>query len=255
MLFEDTLNVELILQGKTGVLTNVVLPFQSIEQVDEPRTDATCGKGQGAQVHVQGRAEQMSAMKKSFDISWDTYTVVISTSSPGEYMRLYRHVTTCSLAAGLRGIIVLLMTLSIVSGCSEDKPVVLGALLTMSTEAGPSQDGLDVRDGMLLAVDELNDRGGIQGSRIELGGAGRALGPGHSPARVLGAGSELLALGYVHYAQPRFPGRRGLGRGAAGTAVRRSHLGGGDHPRPRVGLQVLARYPETGRFPHFPDPQ
>ena len=40
MLFEDAPEVELIWQGKTSEVTNVVLPFQSIEQIDEPRADA-----------------------------------------------------------------------------------------------------------------------------------------------------------------------------------------------------------------------
>jgi DNA modification methylase len=37
MLFADAPEVELIWQGKTSEVTNVVLPFQSIEQIDEPR--------------------------------------------------------------------------------------------------------------------------------------------------------------------------------------------------------------------------
>lgn len=36
-LFSDAPEVELIWQGKTNEVTNVVLPFQSIEQIDEPR--------------------------------------------------------------------------------------------------------------------------------------------------------------------------------------------------------------------------
>jgi adenine-specific DNA-methyltransferase len=38
-LFADAPEVELIWQGKTNELTNVVLPFQSIEQIDEPRSE------------------------------------------------------------------------------------------------------------------------------------------------------------------------------------------------------------------------
>ena len=37
LLFEDKREVELVWNGKTGEVTNVVLPFQVIEQVDEPR--------------------------------------------------------------------------------------------------------------------------------------------------------------------------------------------------------------------------
>src|SRR3989338_6380613 len=38
-LFEDKREVELVWNGKTSEVTNVVLPFQVIEQVDEPRAD------------------------------------------------------------------------------------------------------------------------------------------------------------------------------------------------------------------------
>lgn len=39
LLFEDKREVELVWNGKTNEITNVVLPFQSIEQVDEPRSE------------------------------------------------------------------------------------------------------------------------------------------------------------------------------------------------------------------------
>ena len=41
LLFADTPQVELIWQGKTSEVASVVLPFQSIEQIDEPRSEAT----------------------------------------------------------------------------------------------------------------------------------------------------------------------------------------------------------------------
>jgi hypothetical protein len=37
LLFEDKREVELVWNGKTNEVCNVVLPFQTIEQVDEPR--------------------------------------------------------------------------------------------------------------------------------------------------------------------------------------------------------------------------
>jgi DNA modification methylase len=40
LLFDDKREVELVWNGKTNDVCNVVLPFQTIEQVDEPRTDA-----------------------------------------------------------------------------------------------------------------------------------------------------------------------------------------------------------------------
>ena len=39
LLFEDKREVELIWNGKTGDVCNIVLPFQVIEQVDEPRSE------------------------------------------------------------------------------------------------------------------------------------------------------------------------------------------------------------------------
>ena len=37
LLFEDKHEVELVWNGKTNEVCNIVLPFQTIEQVDEPR--------------------------------------------------------------------------------------------------------------------------------------------------------------------------------------------------------------------------
>ena len=41
LLFEDKREVELVWNGKTNEVSNIVLPFQVIEQVDEPRAEAT----------------------------------------------------------------------------------------------------------------------------------------------------------------------------------------------------------------------
>lgn len=43
LLFNDDREVELLWNGKTNEVTNVVLPFQVIEQIDEPRNDAKFG--------------------------------------------------------------------------------------------------------------------------------------------------------------------------------------------------------------------
>jgi hypothetical protein len=39
LLFEDKRQVELVWNGKTNTVCNLVLPFQTIEQVDEPRAE------------------------------------------------------------------------------------------------------------------------------------------------------------------------------------------------------------------------
>ncbi len=43
LLFNDDREVELLWNGKTNEVTNVVLPFQTIEQIDEPRSDEKFG--------------------------------------------------------------------------------------------------------------------------------------------------------------------------------------------------------------------
>ncbi len=43
LLFEDDREVELVWNGKTSEITNVVLPFQTIEQIDEPRSEEKFG--------------------------------------------------------------------------------------------------------------------------------------------------------------------------------------------------------------------
>ncbi|MEK9183656.1 MAG: site-specific DNA-methyltransferase, partial [Patescibacteria group bacterium] len=43
LLFNDDREVELVWNGKTNEVTNVVLPFQTIEQIDEPRSDGKIG--------------------------------------------------------------------------------------------------------------------------------------------------------------------------------------------------------------------
>jgi hypothetical protein len=47
LLFEDKRQVELVWNGKTNAVCNVVLPFQTIEQVDEPRAELLTDIQQG----------------------------------------------------------------------------------------------------------------------------------------------------------------------------------------------------------------
>ncbi|WP_449246914.1 site-specific DNA-methyltransferase [Desulfarculus baarsii] len=44
LLFEDKREVELVWNGKTGEVCNIVLPFQTIEHVDEPRAENKAGQ-------------------------------------------------------------------------------------------------------------------------------------------------------------------------------------------------------------------
>jgi hypothetical protein len=43
-LFKEPREAELIWPGKTHEVTNVVLPFQSIEQIDEPRSETAAAQ-------------------------------------------------------------------------------------------------------------------------------------------------------------------------------------------------------------------
>ena len=50
LLFDDDREVELLWNGKTSEVCNVLLPFQVIEQVDEPRSEGA----------VKGMCQQLS---------------------------------------------------------------------------------------------------------------------------------------------------------------------------------------------------
>jgi DNA modification methylase len=55
LLFDTDNEVELLWNGKTNEVTNTVLPFQFIEQIDEPRSDGKFGNNQGSLFDTTGR--------------------------------------------------------------------------------------------------------------------------------------------------------------------------------------------------------
>jgi DNA modification methylase len=55
LLFKDTQEVELVWNGKTNEVTNVVLPFQVIEQIDEPREGREFGDDRGTLFDMSGK--------------------------------------------------------------------------------------------------------------------------------------------------------------------------------------------------------
>lgn len=68
LLFDDKREVELVWNGKTNEVTNVVLPFQIIEQVDEPRAEAPRHHDplfDWAGVSVDSRGRQLNELKAS----------------------------------------------------------------------------------------------------------------------------------------------------------------------------------------------
>src|SRR3989344_5178412 len=60
LLFDDKREVELVWHGKSGEITNVVLPFQIIEQVDEPRREKDSSEKQLTLFGVDDRGRQLS---------------------------------------------------------------------------------------------------------------------------------------------------------------------------------------------------
>src|SRR5258708_32157109 len=58
LLFEDKREVELVWNGKTSEVCNIVLPFQVIEQVDEPRAETL--KEQPSLFNMDERGRQLT---------------------------------------------------------------------------------------------------------------------------------------------------------------------------------------------------
>ena len=59
LLFGDKREVELVWNGKTGDICNVVLPFQIIEHVDEPRPETTKTLQSNIFELIDGRGRQL----------------------------------------------------------------------------------------------------------------------------------------------------------------------------------------------------
>ena len=78
LLFDDDREVELVWNGKTNDVTNVVLPFQTIEQIDEPRSEKDI-KLQQSLFDVRGR--QMSDWTNK--LIWGDNKLVLSSLKNG----------------------------------------------------------------------------------------------------------------------------------------------------------------------------
>src|SRR5665213_3481317 len=78
LLFGETQEVELLWNGKTNEVTNVVLPFQVIEQIDEPRSDAKFGN-QNSLFDTSGR--QISGWTNK--LIWGDNKLVLSSLKNG----------------------------------------------------------------------------------------------------------------------------------------------------------------------------
>lgn len=79
LLFEDKREVELVWNGKTNEVTNVSLPFQTIEQVDEPRSESDL-KLQSSLFDTSGR--QISGWTNK--LIWGDNKLVLSSLKNGQ---------------------------------------------------------------------------------------------------------------------------------------------------------------------------
>ena len=83
LLFEGKREVELVWNGKTSEVCNLVLPFQSIEQVDEPRAESDKKKkdGQGFLFDLDGRGRQLKGWTNK--LIWGDNKLILSSLKNG----------------------------------------------------------------------------------------------------------------------------------------------------------------------------
>lgn len=80
LLFEDKREVELVWNGKTNEVTNAVLPFQVIEQVDEPRAEVDV-KLQMSMFDVDERGRQLKGWQNK--LIWGDNKLILSSLKNG----------------------------------------------------------------------------------------------------------------------------------------------------------------------------
>ena len=80
LLFEDKREVELVWNGKTSEVSNIVLPFQVIEQVDEPRAEQDT-RLQGSLFGVDERGRQLKGWTNK--LIWGDNKLVLSSLKNG----------------------------------------------------------------------------------------------------------------------------------------------------------------------------
>jgi DNA modification methylase len=81
LLFEEKKEVELVWNGKTGDLPNVVLPFQVIEQVDEPRAEGKKTEVQATLFDVDSRGRQLAGWTNK--LAWGDNKLILSSLKNG----------------------------------------------------------------------------------------------------------------------------------------------------------------------------
>jgi DNA modification methylase len=81
LLFGDKREVELVWNGKTSEVCNVVLPFQIIEQVDEPRGEKKKTKEQMMMFDLDGRGRQLKGWTNK--LIWGDNKLILSSLKNG----------------------------------------------------------------------------------------------------------------------------------------------------------------------------
>ncbi len=84
LLFDDKREVELVWNGKTNEVCNIVLPFQVIEQIDEPRSESTKHRDplfEWAGVSVDSRGRQLKGWTNK--LIWGDNKLILSSLKNG----------------------------------------------------------------------------------------------------------------------------------------------------------------------------
>ena len=82
LLFEDKREVELVWNGKTSEVCNIVLPFQTIEQVDEPRAEEPADTAlQGLLFDLDARGRQLKGWTNK--LIWGDNKLILSSLKNG----------------------------------------------------------------------------------------------------------------------------------------------------------------------------
>ena len=81
LLFEDKREVELVWNGKTSEVCNIVLPFQVIEQVDEPRAEKPTHRLQMGLFDTDARGRQLKGWTNK--LIWGDNKLILSSLKNG----------------------------------------------------------------------------------------------------------------------------------------------------------------------------
>jgi site-specific DNA-methyltransferase (adenine-specific)/adenine-specific DNA-methyltransferase len=83
LLFADKKEVELVWNGKTTEVTKIVLPFQTIEVVDEPRAEDTKKEAQQTLFNVDDRGRQIAGWTNK--LIWGDNKLILSSLKSGPF--------------------------------------------------------------------------------------------------------------------------------------------------------------------------